>query len=114
MPPRTIGPSTTSPPLAASSTWIPMEIIIKNKALTDVLEEIIQAYYDVCPTEAQIFEDMVRAESQHLVKQSGMSEDGCFMTLIKLPSNALYRFIKEQVDRKSTRLNSSHIPLSRM
>jgi hypothetical protein len=77
-----------------------MEIIIKNKALTDVLEEIIQAYYDVCPTEAQIFEDMVRAESQHLVKQSGMSEDGCFMTLIKLPSNALYRFIKEQVAKR--------------
>src|SRR5437867_7830358 len=77
-----------------------MQIVIKNKALTETLEEILNAYYDTCPAEAEIFEAMVKEESKHLVKSSGMSEDGCFMTLLKLPPNGLYSFIRWQVSKR--------------
>ena len=75
------------------------EILIKNKALEATLSEIIDAYYDLCPAQADWFEALVREESSHLVNASGLSAGGCFMTLAKLPKN-LYSFIRWQVSKR--------------
>jgi len=76
-----------------------MEILFRNKALNDVLEEIITAFYELCPEAAAEFERIVSEESKSLVKESAMSADGNFLNLCKLPK-IMYMFIRAQMRKR--------------
>lgn len=80
-----------------------MEVLIKNKAVETILEEIFEAFAAIDPQGAEDFIQHVKEESQQLVKPSGMSTDGAILNLMKIPCirNSLgekinlYSFIKQ-------------------
>lgn len=73
-----------------------MEIIIKDAALTRTLEEIAEAYAAVCPDAYAAFCQIVEQESKNLVKPTGMSKQGHFMDVCRIPAH-LYTFIRQQM-----------------
>jgi len=85
-----------------------MEVLIKNAALESLLEAIGEEYRRVCPGEYEKFIRYVQEESKVLVKPTGMSADGSFMNMMKLPIirtkdgrvGNMYSFIKHQVEKR--------------
>lgn len=84
-----------------------MEILIKNKALETVLEDIGEAFRALCPDDYERFIAAVKRESEMLLKPSGMSQEGTMINLMKIPiatnsrgeKKSLYTFIKWQVQQ---------------
>lgn len=85
-----------------------MEVIIKNAALEKLLEDIGEEFRRACPSEYEKFIRHVQEESKVLIKPSGMSLDGCFMNMMKIPIirtrdgrvGNMYAFIKHQVEKR--------------
>lgn len=85
-----------------------MEILIKNRAITDVLLEIGDAFRALCPADYEHFLKHVQEESTRLIKPSGMSEGGTILNMMKIPMGtnsrgerkSLYAFIREQMNKR--------------
>lgn len=84
-----------------------MEILIKDKTVIRILEEIGEAFHALCPHDYDRFIKYVKDESQRLLKPSGMSEEGTMINLMKIPvgynsrgeARSLYAFIKQEMAR---------------
>lgn len=85
-----------------------MEILIKNAAVTDVLNDIGNAFRERCPADYDLFIKHVQEESTKLIKPSGMSEGGTLMNFMKIPMAtnslgkriSLYAFIRWQMQKR--------------
>lgn len=76
-----------------------MEILVRDQALRNFFTEVFEAYQDLRPEDAAAFRKHVEAESQALVKPSGMSREGHFLNRMYIPS-ILYSFIKAQARKR--------------
>lgn len=56
-----------------------MQIQIKNQALTDLFEEAVRDFHDVCPRLARELNQAVEEQSRALRRTNGMSPEGHFM-----------------------------------
>ena len=72
-----------------------LSIHIKDRAVDQILEETIAAFYEYLPDTAKLFEDEVRASSASLVDPTGVSADGTMLSYCKIPS-VLWSFLKWQ------------------
>lgn len=75
-----------------------MEVLVKNQALERAFEEAMTAYCDRYPEAYDALLALIRQEEATLVRPSGFSAEGNFLTLGKMPEH-LYSAIK-QVFRK--------------
>ena len=85
-----------------------MEILVKNAAVTKVLQEIGDAYAANYPHDYARFIAAVKEESTKLLKPTGMSADGHLMNFMKIPCAtnkqgariSLYAFIRKQIAKR--------------
>lgn len=76
-----------------------MEFLIRNRALDAFLQESVEAFYELCPGEAAAFDRYVDETSHQLIKPSGMSRDGFFLTFAKIPET-LHAFLRREYRRR--------------
>jgi hypothetical protein len=76
-----------------------MEILFKNKAVEDVMEEIVKQFVALRPHEAKAMQEYIVGESAHLHTSSGMSKDGTMRNYCKMPK-LLYSFIVQQMRKR--------------
>ena len=72
-----------------------MQILIKDRAIDSILEQTVDAFYELAPDTAHLFEAHVREVSAARVNPSGISADGTVMSYCKIPS-VLWAFLKWQ------------------
>ena len=78
---------------------MPTEILVKNKALEAFVEEIASAYAEGFPEFYNEFLAVILEEKTSLVKSTGMSDRGHFLTWCKIPLS-IYQFVKQQARKR--------------
>lgn len=76
-----------------------MEVHVKDRAVTVVLEEIAEAYRATYPARYHAFMEVLREEQGRLLKPTAMSTDGTFMTFLKIPED-IFGFVKWQMQKR--------------
>lgn len=62
-----------------------MEILVRNQAVINILNQIADVIHSHYPDDYEAFIKYVILESQHLVKPSGLSPEGHIMNFMKIP-----------------------------
>lgn len=76
-----------------------MEIHVKNKAVTVVLEEIAEAYRSTYPDRFADFMEILRDEKSRLLRPDGFSTEGTFLSTLKIPED-IFGFVKWQMQKR--------------